>query len=148
MSRGGRLPLTGAKSRNAQAARSLTLELLALREIFGVGDMRSPVGSTFRDGQMSHEVIRTGAVPVFFSVRRVDHITWVECDRRFTTCLDKPPALSDVKGLPAVMGVPSATRSRGEPHRGDVQTGRGQPASDGIDPDVTGECLGRTFARL
>ena len=106
------MPLTGAKRRNAQAAGSLTLELLALREIFGVGDMRSPVGSTFRDGQMSHEVIRTGAVPVFFSVRRVDHITWLECDHRFTTCLDKPPALSDIKGLPAVMGVPSATRSR------------------------------------
>ena len=45
-----------------------------------VGDVVAPVGGYFGEGQVGHEVIWGGAVPVFFSVGRVDDVPGAELD--------------------------------------------------------------------
>ena len=60
----------------------------ALAMVFGVGDVRSPVRGALGDGQVGHEVIGSGAVPVLFAVGREDDIAWAEFDDLLSAGLD------------------------------------------------------------
>jgi len=88
--------------------------------VFGVGYVRSPVRSPLGDGQVCHEVVGTGAVPVFFSVGREDHVAGIELDHLLAADLDPAVAFGDVQSLSAVVGMPGAARSRREADCGDI----------------------------
>jgi hypothetical protein len=118
--------------------------LLAL--VLDVGHMRPPMGSALSDGQVRHEVIGRGAVPVFLVVGCEDDIAGIKFDDVLPAHLDQAMAFGDIQGLPAVMGMPRAARSGCEADRGDVQLRGWQAPGDGVDPDVTGKGFGRPFA--
>jgi MmyB-like transcription regulator ligand binding domain len=82
------------------------------------------------DGQVGHEVIGPGAVPVLFAVGREDDIARAEFDDLVSARLDQ--AFGDVQGLPSVVGMPGTPRSGREVNRGHVELGRRQA------PGVTG----------
>jgi hypothetical protein len=98
-----------------------SLRWLFLAAVFGVGDVRSPVGSAFGDGEVGHEVIRCGAMPVLFAVGREDDISGVEFDDLLPVHLNEAVAFGDVQGLPAFVGVPGTSRSGREVDRGHVE---------------------------
>lgn len=85
--------------------------------VFGVGDMLTPVGVAFGEGQVGHEVVRRGAVPVPFTV--IPHfgslrwaegavptrygpvsVRWSRDGRRFSATVAVPPQTSAFVDLP------------------------------------------------
>jgi hypothetical protein len=88
------------------------------------------VGSAFGDGQVRHEVIGSGAVPVFFAVGCEDDVAGVELSDLLSAGLNEAAAFGDVQGLPAVVGMPGGARPWREADCCDVQH---RAIADGID---------------
>jgi hypothetical protein len=61
------------------------------------------MGGALGDGQVRHEVVGRGAVPVFFAVGGVDDVAGFEFDGLLPAHLDQAAAFGDVQGLPAVV---------------------------------------------
>ena len=74
--------------------------------ILGVGHVWPPVRRTLGDGQMGHEVLGTGTVPVLFAVRGEHDITGTEFDDLLTSGLDPAAPLGDVEGVPGTGRTP------------------------------------------
>jgi hypothetical protein len=115
--------------------------------VLGVGHVRSPVGGALGDGEVCHEVIWRGAVPVLFAVGCEDDISGAEFDDLLPARLDEAAAFCDVEGLPAFVGVPGTSRAGREVDRGRVELGWRQAPGDGIDLYLTGEGLGGALGR-
>jgi hypothetical protein len=79
------------------------------------------VGRAFGDGQVRHEVVEAGAVPVFFAVGCEDDVAGIEIGDLLSAGLDQAAAFGDVQGLLAVVGMPGGARSGCEADCGDVQ---------------------------
>jgi hypothetical protein len=91
--------------------------------IFGIGDQVAPLGfrslafaGAFPHGEVGHEMIRGGAVPVPLARRRVDGIAGPDLGDLAAAGPDQPDSLGDVQGLPAGMRVPRVAGARPEPH--------------------------------
>src|SRR5215216_4871682 len=71
-----------------------------------VGDVLTPVGlgslvaGGFGDGQMGHEVVGCGAMPVPLVRRRGDQVTGADLLDGAAAGLHQPPAVGDIQGLP------------------------------------------------
>ena len=64
-----------------------------------VADVLSPGGVAFADGQMGHEVVGGGAVPVPFPGGREDDLAGPDGDDGLAKGLDPSFTLGDVEGL-------------------------------------------------
>lgn len=102
--------------------------LIALAVILGVGDVRAPVRRAFGDGQMAHEVVGPGTVPVFLAVGREDDVARIELDDLLPAGLDQAASFRDVEGLPSFVAVPGTASSGREMNRRSVQL-RGRQAT-------------------
>src|SRR5262249_39362346 len=121
-------------------------------EVFGVRDELTPDGFVaFRgrlpDGEMGHEVVWRGAVPMPLAGRRLDRVARPDLQPLPAASLDEPDAVEDVKRLPACVGMPAIPRSGREPHDADAHLRRRLAAHDDVIPDVAGEVLRRGLGR-
>src|SRR2546423_1833392 len=114
--------------------------------VFGVGDVSSPVRRPFGDRQMGHKVLPGRAMPVLFAVRRVSDVARPDLDGLFPTGLDYAPTFGDVERLASFVGVPSSACPGAEVHGADAELGGRLAMGDRVDPYLSGEPLGRTFA--
>jgi len=85
--------------------------------IFLVGDVLAPVwfrllvaGNGLGNGQMRHEVVGCGAMPMPLIGRRVDNVACADLDDLTTPGLDEALSLGDIEGLADRVGVPSRPR--------------------------------------
>ena len=98
--------------------------------VFLVRDVLAPVRlwpvvrRAFGDGQVGHEVIRGGAVPVPFVGRGQDDVAGADLGDLAAAGLDAPPALEDVEGLADGVGVPRGAGRRREVDRADADSAR------------------------
>jgi hypothetical protein len=113
--------------------------------VFGFGDVGAPVRSALGDGDVGHEVLGGGAVPVLFAIGCIDHVAGAYLDGGSTARLHEAPTFGDAEGLPPVVGMPGGTRSGGEVHGADVEVRRFVAPGEGVDPDVAGEPFGRAL---
>src|SRR5207244_4634671 len=77
----------------------------------------------------------------------VDDITSADTDDVAAPGLHESSSLGDVQGLAESVGVPGGARPRREADRIDTDARGLLAPGDGVDPDVTGEPLGRTLDR-
>lgn len=72
-------------------------------EVFGVGDRRKPFGRVvvvgFVDGQVDHETVGCGSVPVFFADFEQDWIAGADDLDRSAAALAQPHSLGHEDGL-------------------------------------------------
>jgi hypothetical protein len=84
-----------------RAGASLTLIFgLVLAVILGIGDVRPPAGRAFGDGQVRHELVRAGAMPVLLAVGCEDDVAGTELGDLLSADLDQAAAFGDVQGCP------------------------------------------------
>src|SRR5437667_4077508 len=121
--------------------------VLVVGHVLKPGVLRAAVRArVLPQGEVDHEVVRGGAVPVLLAGGRIDDIAWVRLDDLAAAGLDQGDALDDVKGLAQAVGVPGGAGARGEPDH--VRPGAGgllAPVDD-VEPDIAGEHLGRSLA--
>src|SRR2546426_12273962 len=91
--------------------------------VLGVGDVLAPVGVALGHGEVGHEVIGGGAVPVPLG-GRVDDVAGADGDDGLATGLDESFALGDVEGLSEAVGVPGGAGAGREVHCADGQARR------------------------
>src|SRR6266550_2290228 len=123
-----------------------------LAVVLGVGYVRSPVGLRLLtvayacgDGEVGHEVVGRGAVPVLLVVGCVDDIAGADLDGVAAAGLYEPGSFGDVEGLAEGVGVPGAAGPGAEADCVDADARGLFALGDGVDPYVAGECLGRSF---
>jgi Glucose dehydrogenase C-terminus/FAD binding domain len=114
-----------ANRRHYQAAATALANGRSAVVVLVVGDVVAPVGlgslvaRGFGDGQMGHEVVRGGAVPVPLVGGRGDDVTGSDLLDGAAAGLHQPPALGDIQGLPDGVGVPGGAGPGGEPDGAD-----------------------------
>src|SRR5438445_11582404 len=93
--------------------------LRRLAPVLGVRDVRCPVrlgslalGDTFGHGEVGHEVVGCGAVPVPLVRGGVDDITSADTDDVAAPGLHESSSLGDVQGLAESVVVPGCARPR------------------------------------
>src|SRR3954452_12529517 len=74
--------------------------------VFGVGEVVVPLGVAFGDGDVGHEPIGPGAVPVLLAAGNADDVAGADNDDRATARLDSSFTLGDVEGLTHAVAVP------------------------------------------
>src|SRR6266566_2468117 len=92
-------------------------------------------------------MVVSGAVPVLLTVRRPVDVPGTQLDDVLVTCSDEAAALGHVERLAALVGVPSSSSARREVDRADVELRSVVRLDDAVDPDVSGEPLGRPLDR-
>src|SRR5262249_33909849 len=119
-----------------------------------VGDEVAPLGfgaflGRLPHGDVRHEVVGRGAVPVPFARRGTHGVPGPDVDDLAAAGLDQAPAFGDVYGLAHGVAVPGAAGARCEADDGDPDARGRLAADDRIEPGVTGEpfCR-RLFGRL
>src|SRR5262245_46537039 len=117
-----------------------------------VGDVLPPVqfgalvsGDGLGDGQVGHEVAGRGAVPVPLICRRVDDVAGADLGDVAAAGLDEPSPLGDVQGLPDSVGMPCGAGGGTETDRADPDARGFLTPGDAVDPDISGEPIGRAF---
>jgi hypothetical protein len=80
---------------------------------------RSPAGDGFGDGQVGHEVLGGGAVPVLLVGRRVDDVARADLGDLAAAGLHQTLSVGDVEGLADGVGVPGGAGVRREADRAD-----------------------------
>ena len=73
-----------------------------------------------RDGDVGHEVLVVGTVPVLLTVGREVNVAGTELHDALAACLDETAAFGDVERLAAFVGVPGRAGAGGEVHCADV----------------------------
>src|SRR3954469_13948495 len=89
--------------------------------VVGVGDVIAPGGRAAGDGEVGHEVVVAGAVPVLLRVVGVVDVAGAELDDVVAAPLDEPAAFGHVEGLSTVVGVPGGAGAGSEVNGADVQ---------------------------
>ena len=114
-----------------------TQRLLRLAVVLGVGYVRSPVGLrlltvayAFGDGEVGHEVVGGGAMPVLLVGGCVDDVAGSDLDDVAAPGPSQPGAFGDVEGLAEGVGVPGAAGPGAEADQVDA----GAKASTGVVP--------------
>src|SRR5439155_10188246 len=100
-----------------------------------------------RHGEVGHEVVGCGAVPVPLVSGCVDHVAGTDVDDVAAPGLHTAYALGDVERLAEGVGVPRGACTRGEADGIDADARGLLTSGDGVDPDVPGEPIGRTLGR-
>jgi hypothetical protein len=105
-----------------------------------VGDVLAPVDGAagvvgFLHGDVGHEALGSGAVPVLLAGLEVDAIAGCDDLDGAAFALAEADALGDVDRLPEGVGVPGRARAGREVHRGGAKPGRPCRAGDGVDVD-------------
>jgi hypothetical protein len=99
-----------------------------------VGVRSAGVAGGFGDGQVRHEVVRGGAVPVLLAGWGPDDVAAADNDDSPTPGLHEPDAVGDVEGLAEGVGVPGAAGAGGEANLV-------RPGTGGLFADVDGSRL-------
>ena len=89
--------------------------------VLGVGDVVSPCGVAFADGQVGHEVVGGGTVPVPFPCGHENAFAGPDGDDRLAAATGPSFALGDVERLGHSVAVPGGARSRAEAYKGNVE---------------------------
>jgi hypothetical protein len=84
-------------------------------------------------------------MPVPFTGRREYDLAGVNADGGLAARLNPAFTLDNEEGLTNGVAMPSRSRSRAEAYKRGAEGGRSVSFGDVIDPDVTGEPVGRTF---
>ena len=113
--------------------------------VFGAGDVLAPFGVAFADGEVGHEMVGGGAVPVPFAAGGVDGVASSDGGDGFSPGLDAAFAFGDVHGLGDGVAVPGGPGAGREMYEADAGRGVSMALGDAVDPDVTGEPVGRSF---
>src|SRR5207237_9192152 len=115
----------------------------------GVGHGRSPlrlrplaVAGSFREGEVRHEVVGCGAVPMPLVRGCVDDVPRANLGSPPAAWLHEPCSLGHVEDLADGVGVPRGARSWCKADDVDADARGLLTTGDGVDPDVTGEPLG------
>ena len=100
------------------------------------------------DGDVDHEAVGSGAVPVLLVRLKEDAVTGSDDLDRSASALAQPDAFGDEDGLAEWVAVPvgSGTGHEVDQVRGDP--GRGGGCGDGVDVDVAGEPVGRALGGI
>ena len=86
-----------------------------------------------------------GAVPVPFAAGGVDGVASSDGGDGFSPGLDAAFAFGDVHGLGDGVAVPGGPGAGREMYEADAGRGVSMALGDAVDPDVTGEPVGRSF---
>jgi hypothetical protein len=84
-------------------------------------DVFAPLGGAFGDGEVGHEVVGGGAVPVPLVGGRAHDLAGVDGDDGLATGLNESFALGHVEGLSVAVGMPGGVRAGCEVHGVDGQ---------------------------
>src|ERR1700677_2416257 len=127
------------------------MRVQSVPEVLRVGHVGTPpmgrlVRGALAHGDVAHEMLRGGAVPVLFVRRRVDDVARTDLVTILPAALNQADALRDVEGLPETVGVPGRAGPGSEVDEVHLNTRRVLAAGDGIDVDVAGEPFGGTLA--
>src|SRR5215218_2324931 len=99
-------------------------------------------------GDVDHEAVRRGAVPVVLAGLEEHAIAGPDLFDRAAFALAEADALSDEDRLAVRVRVPGSARARREVHeRGGERRGAGG-RGDGVDVDVAGEPVARALLRV
>ena len=79
--------------------------------------MVAPFGVGFGEGQVGHDAVGCGAVPVPFAAVDVDDVTGADPGDGFAAGLDQSLAFGDVKGLGDRVRVPGGAVAAADPSR-------------------------------
>ena len=116
--------------------------------VFLRGDVFGPLDSGVllrwgegADGEVFHEAVVRGAVPVPLSRRSVNALAWARDDCPTIAGVHYGGSLRDVEGLPMAMDVPGGARAGGESDQSNCRVSRRLGAGDGVDPHVAGESI-------
>src|SRR6266567_8761629 len=92
--------------------------LLRLPAVLGVGDVRPPLRlwflgwrDAFGQGEVGHEVVGCGAVPVPLLRGCVDDVAGTDADDAAAAGLHKSCSFGDIEGLAERVGVPCGARA-------------------------------------
>jgi hypothetical protein len=113
--------------------------------VFGVGDVVAPGGRTAGDGDVGHEMVVGGAVPVLLTVGGDVDVARPDLDGLFAACSDEAAAFGDVERLAAVVGMPGGPGAGGEMDRADVELRIPLRLDDRVDSHVACEPVGWPF---
>src|SRR4051794_41099714 len=113
-----------------------------------VGDVVEPgddlaVGVGLLDGDVRHEPVGGGAVPVLLARLDVDDVTGADLLHVAASAGDVADAVGDVERLSAGMGVPGGPGAGGEPDVGAADGGLVVGVADAVDVDGAGEPVRR-----
>src|SRR3954447_9942806 len=121
--------------------------------VLRVGDGGQPVhdvvvGVGLVDGQVDHEPVRCGAVPVLLVGLEQHAVAGTDDLDRATAALAQADALGDEDGLAQRVAVPVGARAGHEVHQVGADPGRCGRGGDGVDVDVAGNPVGGPRAVL
>jgi len=68
-------------------------------------------GRTLGDGEVSHELVMGGSVPVLLAVRRPMDVAWADLDDVLAPGLHEADTVDHVEGLAPVVRVPGRART-------------------------------------
>ena len=80
--------------------------LLAFGDRLGPSGLRCVAAVAVHQGQMGHETVGSGAVPVLFTRRGVERVAGVGLEEGAVAAADQGDAVEDVQGLPQAVRVP------------------------------------------
>src|SRR3954454_19067678 len=100
------------------------------------------------DGDVRHEPVGRGAVPVLLAGLDVDDVAGMDLLHVTTAAGDVADAVGDVQGLPAGVGVPGGPGSGGEADVGAADGRLLVGVADAVDVDGAGEPVRQTGRRL
>src|SRR6266704_4460818 len=103
------------------------------------GDVVTPFGVALGQGQVGHEVVRGGAVPVPLVPGDIDDVAGTDPDDGSAAGLDQSFAFGDVERLGDRVRVPGGAGAGGEVHVAEGELVRFVPGRDWVDPGVAGE---------
>jgi hypothetical protein len=141
--RGGAVALTHTHA----AAHGRPTALLVGRLVLLVGHRLEPgggvpaVGAVLEHGEVVHEGVRRGTVPVLLVRRAENGVAGAHACDRAVARPHQADTLRDVQGLAHRVGVPVGAGAGGEADKGDGHPGRLLAVVDGGDVDVAGEGL-------
>src|SRR4051812_24370286 len=96
-------------------------------------------------GEVSHEAVRGGAVPVVLARLEENAVAGADLLDRPGLALAQADALGDEDRLPVRVGVPGGAGARGEVHERGGERGGRLGGGDDVDVDVAGEPVGGAF---
>src|SRR5207247_2852237 len=113
-------------------------------DVFVGGDVAPPHDGTagvvgFLDGQVGHEALRGGAVPVVLAGLEIDAVAGADDLDGTAAALAAADALGDVDRLAEGVGVPGGTGAGREMDHGRAGAPRRRWRGDGVDVDGAGE---------
>src|SRR5919109_349126 len=137
---------------SSSAVQRSSRPLLDLAEVLGVAHLLAPLDFGALDGRLpdrevSHEMIRGGAVPVPFPRRCVHRVARAHLEHVAAARLDAPNAFGHVEGLAGCMDMPGIPSAGCEADDVDPDARGWLSMRDLVDPDVASELLERALAR-